>query len=109
TAGRSPTPDRRPAIASSYRRRQEGTARRSPYCFAHARRKFDELFKANASAVAAEAIQRIAWLYRIEADARELPSQERLQMRQERSKPLWNALHLWLKVERTRVPEGSAI
>jgi len=83
--------------------------RSTAYCFAHARRKFDELFKASASAVAAEAIQRIAWLYRIEADARELPSQERLQIRQERSKPLWEALHLWLKLERTRVPEGSAI
>ena len=37
-------------------------------CMAHARRKFDELVKANASAVAGRAIQRIAWLYRIEAD-----------------------------------------
>jgi transposase len=83
--------------------------RHTAYCFAHARRKFDELFKANASPVAAEAIQRIAWLYRIEADARALSSQERLQMRQERSKPLWEALHLWLQLERTRVPDGSAI
>jgi transposase len=83
--------------------------RDTAYCFAHARRKFDELFKANASTVAAQAIQRIAWLYRIEADARELASQERLRMRQERSKPLWEALHVWLQLERTRVPDGSAI
>ena len=83
--------------------------RSTAYCFAHARRKFDELFKANASPVAAQAIQRIAWLYRIEADARELASQERLRMRQERSKPLWEALHVWLQLERTRVPDGSAI
>ena len=33
--------------------------RSTAYCLAHARRKFDELFKANASAVAAQAIQRI--------------------------------------------------
>ena len=71
--------------------------------------KFDELFKANASPVAAEAIQRIAWLYRIEADARELPSDERLRTRQERSRPLWEVLHAWLKLERTRVPDGSPI
>jgi len=83
--------------------------RNTAYCVAHARRKFDELFKANASPVAAEAIQRIAWLYRIEADARELPSEQRLQMRQERSIPLWEALHVWLKLERTRVPDGSPI
>ncbi|MEN9888323.1 MAG: hypothetical protein RL559_360 [Pseudomonadota bacterium] len=43
--------------------------RSTAYCLAHARRKFDELVKANASVVAAQAIQRIAWLYRIEADA----------------------------------------
>ena len=78
-------------------------------CLAHARRKFDELVKANASAVAAQAIQRIAWLYRIEADVRPLSCEQRLQMRQERSKPLWEELHAWLQFERTRVPEGSAI
>ena len=78
-------------------------------CLAHARRKFDELVKANASAVAAQAIQRIAWLYRIEADARLLSCEQRLQMRQDRAKPLWEELHAWLQFERTRVPEGSAI
>ena len=78
-------------------------------CLAHARRKFDELVKANASAVAAQAIGRIAWLYRIEADARAMNSEQRLQMRQERSKPLWEELHAWLQLERTRVPDGSAI
>ena len=83
--------------------------RSTAYCLAHARRKFDELFKANASVVAAQAIQRIAWLYRIEADARDLTAQQRLQMRQERSGPLWQELHVWLKLERTRVPDGSAI
>ena len=79
------------------------------YCVAHARRKFDELFKADASPVAAQAIQRIAWLYRIEADARGLSSTQRLRMRQQRSQPLWEEMHVWLKLERTRVPDGSAI
>ena len=79
------------------------------HCLAHSRRKFDELFKANASEVAAQAIQRIAWLYRIEADARQLSAEQRLLMRQERSKPLWEELHVWLKLERMRVPDGSSI
>ena len=78
-------------------------------CMAHSRRKFDELFKANASPVAAQAIQRIAWLYRIEADARELTSEQRLQMRQQRSRPLCEDLHKWLQLERRRVPDGSGI
>lgn len=83
--------------------------RHTAYCFAHARRKFDELVKANASPVALEAIQRMAWLYKIEADARGLSSRERWQMRQDSSKPLWEALHAWLTLERARVPDGSAI
>jgi transposase len=85
--------------------------RSTAYCFAHARRKFDELIKATpkASPVAAEAIQRIAWLYKVEADARPLGCEERLQMRLERSRPMWDQLHLWLKLERTRVPDGGAI
>jgi transposase len=78
-------------------------------CMAHARRKFDELVKANASEVAAQAIQRIAWLYRIEADARGLSCEQRLQMRHERTRPLCKELHLWLQIERKRVPDGSAI
>jgi transposase len=78
-------------------------------CMAHSRRKFDELFKANASPVATQAIQRIAWLYRIEADARDMTAQQRLKMRQDRSRPLCEALHIWLQLERKRVPEGSGI
>ena len=83
--------------------------RSTAYCLAHARRKFDELVKANASVVAGKAIQRIAWLYKIEADAKTLSAGQRLQMRQERSQPLWDEMHVWLQLERTRVPDGSAI
>ena len=83
--------------------------RGTAYCLAHARRKFDELFKANASVVAGQAIQRLALLYRIEADAKALTAGQRLQMRQERSQPLWDEMHVWLQLERTRVPDGSAI
>lgn len=83
--------------------------RSTAYCLAHARRKFDELLKANASVVAGQAIQRIAWLYRVEADAKALTAEQRLQMRQERSQPLWEEMHVWLQLERTRVPDGSAI
>src|SRR5450631_4728490 len=78
-------------------------------CLAHARRKFSDLVKANASPVAEEAIQRLAWIYRIEADARPLSADERLAMRQARSKPLCTEMHLWLQLERKRVPDGGAI
>jgi len=78
-------------------------------CTAHSRRKFDELIKANQSPVATQAVQRIAWLYRIEREAKELPAAARLAMRQLRSKPLCDELHAWLQLERQRVPDGSGI
>lgn len=78
-------------------------------CLAHARRKFDELAKANASPVAAQAIVRIARLYRVENEAREMTADERLAHRRQHAQPLWNELHAWMKLERTRVPDGGGI
>jgi len=78
-------------------------------CLAHARRKFDELLKTGHSPVAAQAVQRIAWIYRLEREVQSLTADERLAMRQARAKPLWDALHAWLQVERARVPDGSGI
>ena len=78
-------------------------------CLAHARRKFDELAKANASPVATQALQRIAWLYRIEQEARAMTAPNRLQSRQLRARPLWDELQVWLKLERSRVADGSGI
>jgi len=78
-------------------------------CLAHARRKFDELAKANGSPLAAQAIQRIAWLYRIENETRDMTAPERLAQRQLRSQPLWDEMHAWMRLERARVPDGSGI
>ena len=78
-------------------------------CLAHARRKFDELAKAHASPVAMQAIERIAWLYRVEQEAREMNAPDRLRLRQERAQPLWEELHVWMRLERTRVADGGGI
>ena len=78
-------------------------------CLAHARRKFDELAKAGASEVAKQALQRIAWLYRIEQELAAMTSADRLEERRRRSIPLWNELHAWLRLERARVPDGGGI
>ena len=53
-------------------------------------------------------MQRIAWLYRIEREAKELPAQKRLAMRQARVDPLCEELPAWARLERQRVPDGSA-
>lgn len=65
-------------------------------CFAHARRKFFDLFKANQNPMAKEALDRIAKLYEIEAEARHYTIEQRLSLRQEKAKPLLDELHAWL-------------
>jgi transposase len=77
-------------------------------CAAHARRKFDELLKAKASAIAPEALRRFAEIYRVERELVSLRASERLARRQEISRPLWEQLQAWLQGERCKVPEGGA-
>lgn len=78
-------------------------------CLAHARRKFDELLTdGSKSAVAAEALQRIAQIYRAERELAAMSAQDRLAARQSITRALWGQLHAWLRLERSRVPEGSA-
>ena len=76
-------------------------------CLAHARRRFEELLKAGASASAAPALQRIAELYRVEREIAALTSDKRRAVRHARSRPLWGALHAWMIVERRKVPDGG--
>jgi Transposase IS66 family len=54
---------------------------------AHVRRPFYELYEAHQSAVAKEALERIAALYAIEEEIRGRSAEERRQVRSERSKP----------------------
>ena len=77
------------------------------HCAAHARRKFDELL--GNSEVAKEAIKRIGRIYHVEGQFRAMNAQQRQQARDELTRPLWKELHVWLKLERGRVPDGSAI
>jgi transposase len=78
-------------------------------CLAHARRKFDELAKANASPVAMQAIVRIAKIYKVEGQTREMTPEARLAHRQQHARPLWDELHAWMTLERARVPDGGGI
>ncbi len=77
------------------------------HCVAHARRKFDELVAT--SEVAKEAIKRIGWIYHVEGQFAGMDVQQRLAARDQLTRPLWNELHVWLKLERSRVPDGGSI
>jgi transposase len=66
-------------------------------CMAHARRPFYDLYEAHKSAVAKEALERIAALYAIEEEIPGRSAEERRQVRNERSKPLLESLKRWME------------
>lgn len=77
-------------------------------CWAHARRKFFELHTANKSQIAVQALEQIGQLYEIERQVQHMPTNERLCIRQQQSRPVVDKLKHWLTDNRAKVPEGSA-
>src|SRR3954470_13906772 len=82
---------------------------RLAFCWAHCRRRFYDIHQATGSPLAEEALRRIGELYAIEAEIRGRPAEERRAVRQERSKPLVDALHAWLTAQLGRVSDKSAL
>jgi transposase len=91
-------------------------------CWAHGRRKFFELAdvarqkrslaraaRLTLSPIAVEAVKRIDAIFDIEREINGLSAQQRLAVRQERIKPLVDALLAWMKAQRARVSAKSAI
>ena len=66
---------------------------------AHIRRKFVDVHKSQGSAMAEEAIKRIAKLYGIDKDVRGQPPDQRRMARQSQSKPLFDDLEVWLHAQ----------
>jgi hypothetical protein len=78
-------------------------------CWAHARRKFYEIHKANGSPIAAEALRRIAELYAIEGRIRGLSAERRRGTRNRHTRPLIKALKIWLGQNLTRIPPNGPL
>ena len=76
-------------------------------CLAHARRKFFDLYAANQSQIAGEALRRIGELYDVERKAQDMIDADRLLLRQTQAKPKLVALHTWLIQTRVTVADGS--
>jgi len=66
-------------------------------CMAHVRRSFYDLYEAHESAVAKEALERIAALYVIEGEIRGRSAEERREVRNARSRPLLESLKQWFE------------
>lgn len=77
-------------------------------CMAHARRKFHELWANHQSQIAEQVLPLFGRLYEIEREVQDLDDDQRKAIRQQRSRPAADALHLWLAAQRQRVPDGSA-
>ena len=77
-------------------------------CLAHARRKFHELWANHSSTLAEQALKLFGVLYDVEREVKHLDGQERLRIRQLKSRPAADLLHAWLMANRQKLPDGSA-
>ncbi|MDZ4282529.1 MAG: IS66 family transposase [Hydrogenophaga sp.] len=74
-------------------------------CLAHARRKFFDLHAANQSQIAEFALQQFGRVYEIEREVKELSADQRRAIRQQQTKPLLDALHQWMLLQRPKVQQ----
>lgn len=79
------------------------------FCWSHVRRQFYDIQVKTPAPIATEALLRIAPLYALEADTRGRSADERRQVRQKCSKPLVDALRLWLEAQLATVSGKSTI
>jgi transposase len=78
-------------------------------CWAHVRRKFHDLYQAHRSPIAKEALERIGQLYGIEQEIRGRSPGERRGVRQVQSRPLLEAMHVWLKATLSKLSQKSDV
>ena len=78
-------------------------------CMAHVRRKFVDIHRSQGSAIADEAIRRIAQLYAVEKEARGSPPDRRVDLRQAKAKPDFDDLEIWLHAQLTSISGKSPL
>jgi transposase len=78
-------------------------------CWAHARRKYYDVYVADRSPIAAQALQRIGELYEIEREIRGRDPADRHDARQRRSAVVLEGLGAWLRVTERTVSAKSPI
>ncbi|MDA9948082.1 IS66 family transposase [Paracoccaceae bacterium] len=78
-------------------------------CLAHVRREFFDLYQSTKLPVAGEAVLRIKKLYDVETQARFLPAFERVALRQEYAKPIFDDLEVWLKEQLGKISSKTPL
>ena len=94
---------------SAYRVLSERGEVKLAFCWSHVRRPFYELAAAGSAPIASEALTRIAALYAIETEIRGLPADERRIARQEKSRPIIDALEPWLRGKLELISQKSKL
>jgi transposase len=82
---------------------------RLAFCWSHVRRYFYELAQGGMAPIASEALTRIAALYRIEDEIRGRSADERRAIRQQRSRPLLEALQPWLREKLSLISQKTKL
>jgi transposase len=88
---------------------REGGAVTLAFCWAHLRRRFYEIYVGSHAPIATEALARIGQLYQIEAEIRGQPPEVRKAVRQEKSKPIIEAMKLWFQVSLGKVSQTGKV
>lgn len=96
---------------SGFNRLYEADRRPGPIvevaCWAHARRHFFDLARLTKAPIALEAVARIDPLFAIEREIKGRTAEERHRVRQERSRPLVEALGVWLREQYPRLSPAN--
>src|SRR5438270_5334128 len=98
---------------AAYRRladpKRTGGSATLAFCWAHWRRQWFDIAKSPPAPTATEALKRIAEIYAIEGEIRGNGANARRTVRQQKTKPLAEALRAWLEKTLAQVASGSAI
>lgn len=78
-------------------------------CMAHIRRKFVDVHRAQGSAIAEEAIRRIAQLYAVEKAARSVSPDQRVEIRQAKARQIFDDLEAWLGTQLASISGKSPL
>ena len=78
-------------------------------CMVHVRRKFFEEAERTGAPIAKEAVKRIGKLYDVEKEAKSKSPDERVALRQEKAKPVFDDLEVWLQAQLPKLSGKSKL
>jgi transposase len=94
---------------AGYRKLARRNDVRLAFCWSHVRRGFYELATPGPSPTASEALRLIAELYAVEKEIRGRSADERRLVRQQKSRPLVDALEPWLRAKLALISQKSKL